>query len=440
MGLSLLLALLLAQDDPRRILESIEAKFLEAKSVTAKFRCESPPSDPQTGTLQLRGPDRFRITLGADLVAVSDGKNVVNVNYWNYLPREVGETFGARSSSILARAGALWLVQASAYEDQRFVYLGQEAGDEVATSDLKIGPDEGGGKSMTYVLSSRSLKARGELKVRLWYDPGTFRLVRREATLGKETMRETYTDWSFAADLPDETFKIPPPPRFGAQVRGKISFKGSIPPQGMSVGCLGVDQIQSPCSVDSEMRSQIPPFDLKKLAWNPKQGMTYGFKEVRPGRRIVYVHWGDRYFDWRWIDVKEGAGATTAEIDLTLEPSSVGSVEVQVAGPAAERVMFVPADDEGKVPSWSPRLVGKGVTATVKDGKALFNGMRPGKYVFYAADEIWETNAFSESRDTDGHRIYIYYPPGSAGEPGDPPKILCPAEVKAKAVTRIELK
>jgi outer membrane lipoprotein-sorting protein len=440
MVVSALLALLLAQDDPKRILETIETKLLEAKSVTAKFRCETPPSDPRTGTIQLRGPDCFRITLGADLVAVSDGKNVVNVNYWNYLPREVGETFGARSRSILARAGALWLVHSSTYEDQRFVFLGQEAGDEVATSELKRGPDEGGGKSITYVLSSRSLKARGDLHVRLWYDPGTFRLVRRDATLGQETMRESYSDWSFSVDLADETFKIPPPPRFGSQVRGKITFKGSMPPQGMSVGCLGEDQIQSPCSVDPELRSQIPPFDLKKLAWNPKLGMTYGFKGVRPGKRLVYLHWGERYFDWRWIDVKEGIGATTAEIDLTLEPSSVGSVEVKVAGPAVERVMFVPADDEGRVPSWSTRLVGKGVTATVKDGKALFNGMRPGKYVFYAADGIWETKALSESRDTDGHRVYIYYPPDSADEPGDPPKIVCPAEVKAKAVTRIELK
>lgn len=446
MNLLLALALWAHQDDPRRVLETLEKTLLEATSVKVKFIYEAPPSVARQGTIQLGDGNRGRITFdykagdeGAWMIC--DGKRVANLSKWTYSSGEAPEDFGARVRTVIARAGAVWIpFPTNITEQKEYVYLTQDARSDLEVSDLKTGKEEGGRKSIAYTLRSPSLKPRGDLRIQLWYDPATYRLMRREMTIGANTMRESYSEWSFRDDIPEEVFTLPPPPRFGAQLRGKISVKGTFRESGMTVGCLGVDRVHSPWGVGSDSLSQLPPLDIKKLSWNPKTGMVYGFKDVPAGKQLTYMHWGEHYFDWRWIEIKDDPRATVPQVDLTLEPASAGSVEVRLTDPTVREVMFVLADDEGKVPKWSPRLVGRALTERVKNGKTTFQGLRPGKYVFYAPETEYSDAEAAESRDPDGKLRYRYVAPASVDTFGNPPRVFCPAEVRAKQVTRIELK
>jgi hypothetical protein len=152
------------------------------------------------------------------------------------------------------------------------------------------------------------------------------------------------------------------------------------------------------------------------------------------------MNWGDHYFDWKWVRIDDTSRPTVAEIDFTLEPSCTGSAEITVASPGVEYVLFALADDEGKVPRWTPRLVGESLMAKVKGGKATFQGLRPGKYVFYAPEDEWRSQESASSKNMDGRILYTHYVPRTVDAAREPPKLSCPAEIKAKGVTRVELK
>ncbi len=172
------------------------------------------------------------------------------------------------------------------------------------------------------------------------------------------------------------------------ELRGRIVFKTterardftlSGPRLGNSV--FGIDDVDA-----------LKLFSGKSWGWltyDVKSGFTYRIPNVPQGKHLLYVTWQPKrhYMDWRWIYVKEPKPASTIpEIDFTMEPDVCGTVELSLAaGMETGEVSFMPADEQGRVPDWSHPPHGSFVTEKVVDGKAVFRGLRPGKYVFYPA-------------------------------------------------------
>ena len=221
-----------------------------------------------------------------------------------------------------------------------------------------------------------------------------------------------------------------------------VRLKGRIPPYDATVACLGVKH--SPLRMQLGGRTipaLLPWMHRDNLVWHPKNGLRYGIFDVPAGTHLVFFHHGHRYFDWRWVEIKADPRSTVPEIDFTLQPSLTGKVAVTVADPTIERVLFALADDQGTVPKWSIRLVGKSLSEDVKDGKALFSGLRPGKYVFYAPDAGTTGRFRHGSRFGSKKSGYVYtVPRWLTLTENAPPKIRRSVEAKAKQTTRIELK
>jgi hypothetical protein len=214
----------------------------------------------------------------------------------------------------------------------------------------------------------------------------------------------------------------------GSEVRGTIQIKGKYEEFNLGIGCWGPTRGQVPttaigvgCAMPLEKLPEKPGgyhwgWDRGlELMWEPKKGLTFQVHNTAPGWHVVATNWQEgHYHDWKWFEVHEDQERKTAsEINLTIDLSVTGSAEVTVT-PSNEgsSVSFMFADDEGKVPAWWPRPTGDPVSESVKKGKAVFKGLRPGKYVFYVPPLVDST---------------------------DPPSITVGAEVKAHAMTRIEL-
>lgn len=76
--------------------------------------------------------------------------------------------------------------------------------------DFKNGPDDGESRTMTYRVSPDGPDTTAEIK--LWYDPETFRLVKRTITLKKPSesvFTESYKDWSLDGGLENDEFTLP---------------------------------------------------------------------------------------------------------------------------------------------------------------------------------------------------------------------------------------
>jgi hypothetical protein len=214
----------------------------------------------------------------------------------------------------------------------------------------------------------------------------------------------------------------------GSEVRGTIQIKCKYEEFKLGMGCWGPNRSQVPTTVLG-VGCAMPLENLPEkaggyhwgwdrgldLRWEPKKGLTFHVNNTAPGWHVVATNWQEgHYYDWKWFEVPEDPERKTeSEINLTIDPSVTGSAEVTVR-PSKEGspISFMFANDAGKVPSWWPRPIGDPVSESVKNGKAVFKGLHPGKYVFYVPPPV---------------------------DSIDPPKIAVGAEVKAQTMTKIEL-
>lgn len=139
----------------------------------------------------------------------------------------------------------------------------------------------------------------------------------------------------------------------------------------------------------ARVRKRLPVLDSRLFLFEgrPAEG-TLRLVDIPPGPRLLLAAWrrdvATHYVDARWIDRKPGDTAATHV--LTIEPAVSGAAEITPAeGVARAGVAFIPADVEGRVPAWAERPEGPAFTEPLKDGKAVFKGMKPGRYVFYPA-------------------------------------------------------
>ncbi|HJZ59650.1 MAG TPA: hypothetical protein VKE74_32195 [Gemmataceae bacterium] len=115
----------------------------------------------------------------------------------------------------------------------------------------------------------------------------------------------------------------------------------------------------------------------------------YEHTRLAPGRYLIYVAVGDRNKEGRWVggsvagkwvDVRPD---TQLALDLAIDAGATGGLEVKAPAGASGPVMLVPAEEPGKTIADDLFLVVSanfGLQTDVKDGKATFPKLAPGKY------------------------------------------------------------
>jgi hypothetical protein len=199
-------------------------------------------------------------------------------------------------------------------------------------------------------------------------------------------------------------FQASPPPQ--SDVRGHILLKTGAASGSIDVRAGGRGGEGAVMPIEDE---RIPAFrGLKSFSWD-NQGLAFHFLKLPSGMRLVTVAWrlagppdatkdtsiSTHYVDWKWVEAKvPDPQKPSPELALLVQPSVSGAVEVLLgAGLTCDSVSFMPADVDGRVPTWDDYRGGPAYSEKVAGGKALFKGMKPGKYVFYPTRDLGATGA-----------------------------------------------
>lgn len=125
------------------------------------------------------------------------------------------------------------------------------------------------------------------------------------------------------------------------------------------------------------------PRESLLYAMNKTTGQ-FDYTHLEPGRYLVYAGPTGGPFAWKWVTVEPTSQAVA---DFALDPSKAGGLEVTVPAGTPGPVSLAPAED-GK--SWDGNLSAVahalGLQAELKDNKAAFARLGPGKYEVRAAD------------------------------------------------------
>ncbi len=241
----LLAAVLLMQDKAaEETFKKIEEQIQKAKTVSIKYKEEAFNKWGEkeqilyrSGTILLGESDKVSIrtsvlgkrwedTSEGEHALVSDGKllsacSEFRVKSSNTLLRNTifpsqpcRSTFRGDLATTLARAGtahcssiAFGLPTIGGTKVQQEESVIPKA---IVCSDMKFDGEEGDAKILAYTLQVFSF-TQGVFveKVRLWFDPKTYKLLKRGIVQGEHSRTETYEEFTLNADIPDEKFKLP---------------------------------------------------------------------------------------------------------------------------------------------------------------------------------------------------------------------------------------
>lgn len=201
---------------------------------------------------------------------------------------------------------------------------------------------------------------------------------------------------TFAIDLGGAT-KVPGT----AHISGSITVPSRSKGLDIWVGCLGKSPegtLEGPAtgfklgsSTNSATCLTWKPRN-SSLSWDPTtHRLAHQHVNRTPGWYLVYVRGNRRdlpeggfshegYFDWQWVEIKDGANQVT--VDLTVDPDNSGTVEVTLSGPTKESsVTYVPLDERGRLPlPEAHRYQFHTSSAKIEGGKAVIRGLRQGSY------------------------------------------------------------
>lgn len=232
----LFIAAILVQDRTRDLLQDktaeetfkkIEEKIGQAKSLRIKFHSDEEMSQRRkgpSGVLLLQSGNRARYTENpstrSETWSVSDGKRVQSSRrsglYDEGITGPVPNGIAPASKELkknlevlVSRAGCtLWGIASIAFQANMKCDFSQW----IRVSRFKPGEQDGEAKTISYLLEIGQ-KPR-PFNVTLWFDPESFKLLKRkivyEVDGGKQvTITESYDEFTFDAEIPDEMFKLP---------------------------------------------------------------------------------------------------------------------------------------------------------------------------------------------------------------------------------------
>jgi hypothetical protein len=194
---------------------------------------------------------------------------------------------------------------------------------------------------------------------------------------------------TFTADLEPDYAK-PPRPYETPCVVGRIALKGRNE-FNVITGYIGLTAEGAPVSnligtpvspgQETSVSSMTDPPQRSTLVNDASTGCLCRHARLAPGRYLFFVGTGERYIDWRWVEVRDKAPLT---LNFTLEPDVAGALEVVLPKDAKGGVRLIPLDETGKVPDVKEALdllsLAMKTDADVKDGRVLLDGLRPGHY------------------------------------------------------------
>jgi len=193
----------------------------------------------------------------------------------------------------------------------------------------------------------------------------------------------------------------------GGEISGTISIRGEAQKSweaktlAIAIGCLGKGpkgELEAPSvgfklgDTTSGTSTTWSPRD-STLAWDEKTGGTHKHINRPPGRYLVYLRGRtvpadggsglieyEGYFDWKWVELKDTKSSLT--VNLTIDPSNQGSLEVRVPAAAkATKITYLPLDADDSLPlADADRYMDVTSSAKLEDGKATIRWLREGKY------------------------------------------------------------
>jgi outer membrane lipoprotein-sorting protein len=223
---SLLSAALLAQDKAaEEAFKKIEEKIVSAKTVSLNFSIESSKVGDQgakrgpqmSGSMTLKDGNKGLLIhrtsqFPMDWVRVSDG-NKITVSGLK-MESETPPNFKFGTLKGLARIG--W--SPTVFLAFQMLDIGEQGKvfeafvKSLEVSGVKFEKDQGDAKVLSYRVTCSepySLERLETVSVELWYEPKTLHPLKRLVKTKSETVIETYRDWVFNGDVPDEKFKLP---------------------------------------------------------------------------------------------------------------------------------------------------------------------------------------------------------------------------------------
>jgi outer membrane lipoprotein-sorting protein len=223
----LLVAVMLLQDkDAEDTFKKIEEKIGQAKSIRIKFSSEEETSERRkgpSGVLLLQSGNKAKLTENpstrSESWSVSDGKHVQSSRHGLYdegitgpVPNgiaPVSKDLEKNLRVLVSRAGCvLGGFTSIAFQAN----MNSESREWLRVSRFKLGENDDKAKTLFYRLEVGQ-KAR-PVDVRIWFDPESFKLLKRKIVYevdggNQVTIMETYDEFTFDAEIPDEMFKLP---------------------------------------------------------------------------------------------------------------------------------------------------------------------------------------------------------------------------------------
>ena len=127
---------------------------------------------------------------------------------------------------------------------------------------------------------------------------------------------------------------------------GFVGKDGKGQPVGPGVG-FGIDKAQEAANQSATCETWKPL--LATLEFDAQKGWSYRHEGLPAGTYLVYAHWGDHYFDAKWVSVKDASA--TVNVPLVIDPDLVGKLEIQLPMAKGQTLIaYVPLDEEGKMP------------------------------------------------------------------------------------------
>jgi len=223
----LLVAVMLLQDkDAEETFKKIEEKIGQAKSLRIKFHSDEEMSQSRkgpSGVLLLQSGNRARYTENpstrSETWSVSDGKRVQSSRSGLYdegitgpVPNGIApasKDLKKNLEVLVSRAGCtLWGIASIAFQAN----MKSDFSQWIRVSRFKPGEKDGEAKTLSYLLEVGQ-KSR-PFNVTLWFDPESFKPLKRKIVYEVDggtqvTMMETYDEFTFDPEIPDEMFKLP---------------------------------------------------------------------------------------------------------------------------------------------------------------------------------------------------------------------------------------
>ncbi len=226
MNMLITCALLLQDKTAEETFRKIEDAITKAKTVSVNYKSEvdrfygRPESFKYEGTLLLKEGNKVYIAIkGQDergtssSMMVSDGTTLEMNPELREQPGDAPKNLREAFLVALARGGVC-----QAKELSNFLILYRQDGSPdyrelFSLSNFKAGEDDEGRKTLTYRLTVKVYKKQQDYDVKLWYDPKTYRPVKRELNYRDESRRltivDSFSEFVLNADIADEKFKVP---------------------------------------------------------------------------------------------------------------------------------------------------------------------------------------------------------------------------------------